>query len=111
MKIVIVDEMTGIHVYDSWMKLKKDHSFKKDEFTQLHGDYILNTTGDTFEISKDIKTLERVASERVFSKKSLSGIDILLIITFIFSILTYFGMNSIPGDVINIYETLKEGAK
>lgn len=90
MNIVVITDETGIEVYKSWTQLKKETSFKKEDFAQIGTDYILNCTLDTFEIVKDIKTLERVASERVFAKNKMTGIDMAVIGTFVMSILIYF---------------------
>jgi hypothetical protein len=67
MNIVVLHD-NGIEHYKSWSEVKKYTSFKKNDFAQLGTDYVLNSTGDTFEISKDIKLLETVASQKVFSK-------------------------------------------
>lgn len=90
MNIVLITDEAGIEVYKTWSELKKDTSFKKDDFAQVGTDYILNCTQDTFEISKDIRTLERVASERVFAKNKMTGIDMAAIGAFIMTVLIYF---------------------
>ena len=90
MNIVLVTEEAGIEVYKSWAQLKKESSFKKEDFAQIGTDYILNCTQDTFEIAKDIKVLERVASERVFAKSKMSGSDMASIGAFVMAILIYF---------------------
>jgi hypothetical protein len=50
----------------------------------------LNCNNETYEISRDIKTLERVASDRVFAKSKMSGIDLLVVLAAVMSILIYF---------------------
>lgn len=86
MNIVIVTEDLGIEVYKTWKDVNKYTSFDKGEFTKLGVDYILNCSKETFEIQKDIKTLERVASERVFAKKSFTGLDWCILGTFILTL-------------------------
>lgn len=83
MKIIIIDDVIGASIYKNWKSMKKVHSFEKEDFTEVSGDYILNTTGDSFEISKDIKLLERVASDKVFAKQKMSGVDMMTLGTFL----------------------------
>jgi hypothetical protein len=90
MNIVLVTEEAGIEVYKTWSQLKKETSFKKEDFAQIGTDYILNCTLDTFEVAKDIKTLERVASERVFAKSKMSGSDMAAFGAFIMTVLIFF---------------------
>lgn len=103
---IIIDEMTGVHVYDNWLKLKKEHSFKKEEFTQFGKDYVLNTTGESFEVSRDIKVLERAAIDKAFGKRGLNGMDIITIISFILILLTYFALGDLPKitDIMTIMQ-------
>lgn len=95
MNIVIIDDMTGIHVYKAWRDLKKVHTFEKNEFAKIGNDYVLNTTGDTFEISKDIKMLEHAASRQVFKKHGLDSKMVITVVMFVLVILTYFATSSI----------------
>ncbi len=90
MNIVVITDDIGIEVYKSWYQLKKETSFKKEDFAQHGTDYILNCTSDTFEVMKDIKILERVASDRVFAKSKMSGADLCAVGAFVMSILIYF---------------------
>jgi hypothetical protein len=90
MNIVLINDEIGVEVFKSWSEMKKYTSFDKADFTKLGVDYILNCNNETYEISKDIKVLERVASERVFTKNKMSGSDLCAVGAFIMSILIYF---------------------
>lgn len=85
MNIVLIND-TGIETFKSWSDVKKYSSFTKDDFTKVGVDYVLNCNNETYEISKDIKTLERVASERVFAKSQTTTLDWLIIATFILTL-------------------------
>jgi hypothetical protein len=89
MNIVVIHD-TGVDVYKSWREVEKWHSFKKEDFTKVGTDYVLNVNGESYEISKDIKLLERVASERVFAKQSMSLTDWAAIGSFFLILMTYF---------------------
>jgi hypothetical protein len=89
MNIVLINDEIGVEVYKNWAEVKKYSSFKKEDFTQLGADYVLNCNQETYEISKDIKMIERVASERVFAKNKMSGIDMAVLGCFLMCILIY----------------------
>lgn len=88
MNIVVIHE-GGVENYKSWTQVKKATSYEKDEFTQLGVDYLLNTTGDTYEIAKDIKQLERVASSKVFTKDKFDTTNWLQAFTLIIVLIMY----------------------
>lgn len=67
MNIVIVTE-SGVETFKRWTEVKKHTSFKKEDFSQIGVDYLLNCTDDTYTMSLDIKQLETVASQKVFTK-------------------------------------------
>lgn len=81
MNIVVVTEETGIEVFKSWAEMKKYTSFEKNDFTKLGADFILNTTQDSFEISKDIKLLEHVAAKKMFTKNKFDFSDLISVVT------------------------------
>jgi len=83
MNIVIISD-TGVECYKKWSEVSKTTSFKKDDFTEIEGDYVLNCTGQTYEISKDIRLLETVASQKVFSKDKFDLSNWLQLITMLF---------------------------
>jgi hypothetical protein len=89
MNIVLIND-TGVEVYKSWHHVHKETSFKKIDFAPVGTDFVLNCNNETYEISRDIKTLERVASDRVFAKSKMSGIDLLVVLAAVMSILIYF---------------------
>lgn len=90
MNIVVVSE-TNIEVYRSWHEMKKHTSFEKKDFTPLGTDYILNCTNETYEIVKDMKTLERVASQKVFSKDRFDATNWMQVFCLILLLLLYVG--------------------
>lgn len=67
MNIVIIQD-DKVDVFKKWSEVSKYTSFKKEDFAQMGTDYTMNCTGDTFEVSKDIRLLEQVASNKVFTK-------------------------------------------
>lgn len=89
MNIVVIHDL-GVDVYKSWRDVQKNTSFKKEDFTKVGTDYVLKVDNESYEIAKDIKLLERVASERVFAKQSLSFTDWATIGSFVLILLTYF---------------------
>ncbi|ODA15324.1 hypothetical protein A5N86_16645 [Geobacillus thermoleovorans] len=89
MNIVVVHDV-GVDVYRTWRDVEKNHSLKKDDFTKVGSDYICTLTGESYEVSKDVKLLERVASERVFAKQNIGFTDWCAIGAFIMSVLIYF---------------------
>lgn len=88
MTIVLINDM-GVEVYKNWRQVAKETSFKKEDFTKIGNDYVLECDGETFEVSKDIKLLERVASERVFSKTGMDMSSLAVWATVILSLLIY----------------------
>jgi hypothetical protein len=92
MNIVVVHDQ-GVDVYRTWREVEKYHALRKDDFTKVGTDYICSLTGESYEISKDVKLLERVASERVFAKQGMSFNDWCVIGGFIMSILIYFQLS------------------
>lgn len=77
---VTITEEDGIEVYKTWTEVKKHTSFKKEDFTPVGKDFVLNTTQDTYEIVKDIKLLENVAAQKMFTKNKMDFIDLITII-------------------------------
>ena len=81
MHIIIVTDEIGIEVYKTWREVKKYTSWQKQDFTKYGTDYILNTTQDSFNVSKDIKLLENVAAQKMFTKNKMDFNDLLTLIT------------------------------
>lgn len=81
MNIVLVTDEIGIEVFKSWNQVRKYTSFKKEDFTPMGKDFILNTTNDSFEIAKDIKLLEHVAAKKMFTKNKMDFSDLIGIVT------------------------------
>jgi hypothetical protein len=67
--------------------MKREISAEKEDFTKVGSDYVLNMTDESFEIAKDIRLLEIVASKNVFKKDSLDVTNMLQIFTMV---LIYF---------------------
>lgn len=88
MNIVLIND-TGVETFKSWREVGKYTSFKKEEFTQIGKDYVLNCNNESYEISKDIKLLERVASERVFTKSGMDMSMLMIGFTALMSLLIY----------------------
>ncbi|MBY6272394.1 MAG: hypothetical protein CW346_09315 [Bacillaceae bacterium] len=90
MNIVVIHDV-GVDVYRTWREVEKNHgSLKKEDFTKVGTDYVCNLTGESYEITKDVKLLERVASERVFAKQSMGFTDWCSIGAFVMAVLIYF---------------------
>lgn len=81
MNIVLVTDEVGIEVFKSWNQVRKYTSFKKEDFTPMGKDFILNTTNDSFEIAKDIKLLEHVAAKKMFTKNKMDFSDLVGLVT------------------------------
>lgn len=88
MNIVVIHD-AGVEHFKTWAQVKKATSHDKSEFTRIGVDYVLNMTGDTYEISKDIKMIERVASQKVFAKDKFDTANWFQLITLVLAILIY----------------------
>lgn len=100
MNIVVITEMQGIDVFNSWREMQKHYNFTKEDFEQVEKDFILKTDIQTAEIYKDLKILERAAAESVFKKQKMSGFELLSVATFAFSLFIYFKLGSLSGDIV-----------
>lgn len=76
---VITD--TEVKKYTSFGKLRSDLSLEKSDLTPVGKDFVVYMTDNSFEIAKDIKLLETVASKKVFSKDKLDITNWLQLIT------------------------------
>lgn len=76
---VITD--TTVKTYKSMKRLTDEVSLEKHELTPIGKDYVVNMTDSSFEVAKDIKLLETVASKKVFSKEKMDFTNWLQIIT------------------------------
>lgn len=88
MNIVVVTDI-GVDVYKKWTDVKKYSGFNKEDFTPVGKDFVVNVNAETYEVSKDIRLLERVASEKVFTKNKMEMSDWMMVGTFIMSLLIY----------------------
>lgn len=88
MNIVVIND-EGVEVFKTFREVQKYTSFEKSEFAKIGNDYVLNVTGESYEISKDIKLLERVAAQKVFGKKPLDTTALFSLITMILALLVY----------------------
>lgn len=69
--VVVVDDML-VETYKKWSDVKKSHpQLTKEDFVQHGNDFVTMLDKQSYMISKDIKLLETVASERVFGKKQI----------------------------------------
>jgi hypothetical protein len=80
--IYVITE-TAVKKYTSIRKLKNDLSIQEHELTQVGKDHVINLTDEGFEVAKDVKLLEAVASKRVFTKESMDLTNWLQILTII----------------------------
>lgn len=87
MNIIVINDQ-GVDVFKRWSEVKKDLNMTKEDFTEVGIDYVCNLTGDSYEVAKDIKLLERVASERVFAKSKMETTDWMVLGTFILLIIS-----------------------
>jgi hypothetical protein len=90
--IVVITDM-GIDTYKKWNDMKKNHSLNKEDFVQYGTDFIAQMDQESYEVSKDIKLLERVASEKVFQKSKMDMTDIFSILAGVMSVLIYFSLS------------------
>lgn len=76
--VVVVDDMM-VEVYKKWSDVKKLHpQLKKEDFVQHGNDFVTMMDKQSYMISKDIKLLETVATERVFGKKQIDWATVFL---------------------------------
>lgn len=80
--IYVITE-SRVLTYRSMNKMRKEISLENHELTKVGKDFVVNMTDQTFEIAKDIKLLESVASKRVFTKDKMDMTNWLQIITII----------------------------
>ena len=80
MNIVVIDD-SGVSTFKTWHKAVSATGLKKEEFTQVGQDYVATLTGDSYEIQKDIRLLENVAAQKMFTKNKLELPDIAGLVT------------------------------
>ena len=80
MKICVITD-AGIDVYKSWSAVKAATGLEKNDFTNIGGDFVIQMNDETFNIVKDIKLLENVAAQKMFTKNKLTLPDIASLIT------------------------------
>lgn len=85
MKCYVITE-TGVHVYSSVAKMKQEVNIEKDEMQKIGGDLVCNMTDHSFEITKDIKLLESVASKKVFSKDKFDATNWMIVIVILLQV-------------------------
>lgn len=79
MNIVVVVDDVMIESYKKWSDVKKSHpTLTKEDFVQHGTDFINVMDNQSYLISKDIKLLETVATERVFGKKQIDWATVLM---------------------------------
>jgi hypothetical protein len=88
-KCYVITE-SGVEIYNSMSALKKDAKIESHEMTKVGADLVVNMTDQSFEIAKDIKLLEAVASKKVFSKDKFDTTNWLILC----SILITYLMNN-----------------
>lgn len=83
MNIVVITDSKVQH-FKKWSDVKKTAGLEKDQFTQIGTDYVAKMTDDTYQLAIDIRQLETVASQKVFTKDKFDITNWLQIITIIF---------------------------
>jgi hypothetical protein len=78
MNIVVIVEDTMVEVYKKWSDVQKAHTLKKDDFVKHGNDYIVHFDKESYSVSRDIKLLEAVASERVFGKPKIDWLTAIM---------------------------------
>lgn len=78
--IYVITE-SGVYTYKSKIQMTKDVAIETKELTPVGKDYVVNMTDQSFEIAKDIRLLESVASKKVFSKDKFDLTNWLQLIT------------------------------
>lgn len=81
--MIFVITESSVKQYKSMKRLQAELSLEQHELTQIGKDYVVNMTDDSFEVAKDIKLLEAVASKKVFTKESMDLTNWLQVITMI----------------------------
>lgn len=89
-KIVVVNDSIGIDVYDKWSHVEKNHSLTKADFVKEGDDFLCILDKESYLVSKDIKLLESLATERVFGKKKVDWTTVIAVIITNFIVLTFF---------------------
>lgn len=82
MKYFIITD-TGVRVFNSYNRLTNEIDVSKAELTQVGTDYVGNMTDQSFDISRDIKMLENVASRNVFKTESVNWNIVLTVVVII----------------------------
>lgn len=81
MEIVVVTDY-GVDVYKKWADVKRIHSLEKHDFVQYNKDYIAYMDKESHQISKDIKLIEQVATNKIFPKPKMTMPEMLSVATF-----------------------------
>lgn len=88
-RVYIITE-SGVNVYNSLTKMNREISLDKHELTEVGSDLVCNMTDMSYQISKDIRLLETVATRKIFSKDKfdtsnwLQAFSIVLLIILLF---------------------------
>lgn len=94
MNIVVVVDDIMIENYKKWSDVKKVHpALTKEDFVQHGTDYVTMLDKESYMISKDIKLLETVATERVFGKKQTDWATVFLTAIVTVGAMLLFGGN------------------
>jgi hypothetical protein len=107
--VIIADH--GVEVFKTWREVKQYTTFKKEDFAQIGPDYVLNCTGETWEVVQDVKMLERVAAQKVFSKDKFDVGNWLQVFVIIFLFFVYSNVNSMQNQMNGTVSAVKETVK
>lgn len=70
-KFFVIIEDVGIEAYDKFSHVEKNHKLTKSDFVKHGDEYITHFNTEDYHVSKDIKLLETVATEKIFGNKKV----------------------------------------
>lgn len=93
MKIVVVKEGYGVDVYNKWSQVKNDYPtlIPSSDFVKEGDDHICIVDKETYQVTKDIKLLESIATEKVFGKKEIDWMTVIANAIIVAAVLVMFG--------------------
>lgn len=75
--IVVIVEDVMVETYDKWSQVAKNHpNLKREEFTRHGDDWVCAMDYESHRISRDIKVLEDIATDRIFGKQKIDWLNV-----------------------------------
>ena len=93
MNIVVVKDGYGVDLFKKWSEVEKNYPTlnKESDFVKEGEDYICIVDKETYQVIKDIKLLESVATEKVFGKKEIDWLTVFANATVVFVLMLMMG--------------------